>query len=909
MRTLVGFRRVGHGAVRMAARSPQPTPNQPLPADTANGRGSGLLILLIALVVLVGFLFRDSFKAEMATFSNDGPLGIVNAAFTRFPAAWLAVWADLNWLGMSGGSTPFDLTSLLAWLLGPLGFIKFYPGIAIVTLGLCAWVFFRQLGFHPGVCIIGGLAAALNSDFFSYACWGLGTLTLCVASVFLALAALTSKRGPAWARPVLAGAALGLALMEGFDNGAIFSLYVAAFAVYQAWNREPSETAPPMAPGRRLFFGAASTAIVAVVSAVVAGHVLISLIQINITGTVGMGQDKESRANRWAEVTQYGSLPPAETLRAIIPGLYGYRLDTPNGGRYWGRVGSDPDWDAWFDSRERDPAKAPRATLRHSGAGHYTGVAVVLLAVFAVAQSLRKTGNALTPVERRWVWFWALLVVPSLFFSFGRFSPAYRLVYALPYFNSIRLPMKFLHPMNLSLVILCGYGAQALWRGWMQKFTFRNVSALQALKTVFSRKGTWEQRWATFSFIAVAIAWLGWLVYGSNRSSLAHQLQMVGFDGTESLQVAKHSIGEVAYFAFLLTISAGWIATILGGAWSGEKSRLGLLALGFIVSVDLARSNIPWVQHYNWKERYTRDPLTDVLSAKPHEGRVSGQLPFSLPGQAGSLLQSLGSVYSGEWNQHQFRYYNIQSLEVVQLSRPPAEYVAYLDAMRGNVLRQWELGNVRWLLALAPLVEPMNQQLDPARKPFRTRFPFNLSQTQDGLIRVETNNAGPFALVEFTGALPRAMLFDQWRSGVSDDDALKLLPSTNFNPHAEVLVADSIPAPSVTTSSQPAGSVTFASYAPTRVVLDTEARTPCVLLLNDKHDKDWKVYVDGKEDTVLRANYVVRGVYLSAGKHRVEFRFQPPLGAFWVSLASLAASFGVLGLVIVKGRSGTSGTD
>lgn len=883
----------------MATRTPPSTPHSSSGAS-ANPREhrSALVGLLLALAVTLGFLFRDSFRADLAMFANDGPLGLVHAAYTRFPGAWFAVWADLNWFGLNGGNTPFDLTSILVWLLGPLKFINFYPGLASATLGLSAWIFFRQLRFQPAVCAIGGLAAALNSDFFSYACWGLGTLTLCVASVFLALAALASDAKPAWARPVLAGTALGLALMEGFDNGAILSLYVAAFAVFLAWNRSREPITPSTPKPKHWFLsGALATAAVAVVSAVVASHVLISLIQINITGTVGMGQDRESREKRWMEVTLYGSLPPGETLRAFIPGLYGYRMDSPNGANYWGRVGSHPAWDEWLESKDRDPAQRPGGGARHSGAGHYSGIVVLLLAAFGVAQSLRKDGGALTPTERRWVWFWTCLAIPSLFFAFGRFSFAYRFVYALPYFNSIRLPMKFLHPMNMAVVILCGYGLQALWRGWMAKPQIRSVGWSEGIRNAFRDPTSWDRRWAIGTVIVVAAAWLAWLIYGSNRMALASYLQQVGFKPEDAKPMAQHSIAEVLYFAVVLTLAGFWLLSMLGKAWTGPGARVGFLVLGALLAGDLTRSNLPWVQHYNWRERLARDPLIDTLAAKPHEGRV-GAIPLGLPGRAGQLLENLTQIYSGEWNQHQFRYHNIQSWEVVQLSRPPAEYVAFQGALQGHLVRSWELGNVRWLLGLAPLAEPMNQQLDPEKKRFRVHLPFNLSQTPAGVIRVETNATGPFALLEFTGALPRTMLFDQWRSGVSDEDALRLLPSTNFNPHAEVLVSESIPAPAVTTSTQPAGSSIITAYSPTRLTIETDARTPCVLLLNDKYDKDWKVTVDGKEDSVLHANYVARGVYLTAGKHRVEFRFQPSLLAFYISLVSLALAAALLGYVL-----------
>ncbi len=63
------------------------------------------------------------------------------------------------------------------------------------------------------------------------------------------------------------------------------------------------------------------------------------------------------------------------------------------------------------------------------------------------------------------------------------------------------------------------------------------------------------------------------------------------------------------------------------------------------------------------------------------------------------------------------------------------------------------------------------------------------------------------------------------------------------------------------------------------------------------YDAGWKAFVDGKESPIVKVNYVLRGLAVSAGKHQIEFRFDPPLlkAGKQVSLAA----HGVLALLIL----------
>src|SRR5206468_2932421 len=116
--------------------------------------------------------------------------------------------------------------------------------ICLLILGLGAWFFFRQLKLTPQACLLGALATILSSHFFATACWGVAQQMIGLGMNFLALGLLANTSAPRqWARVVLAGMAVGMGVMEAFDIGAIFSLFVAAFVLYQAWVAGKAESA------------------------------------------------------------------------------------------------------------------------------------------------------------------------------------------------------------------------------------------------------------------------------------------------------------------------------------------------------------------------------------------------------------------------------------------------------------------------------------------------------------------------------------------------------------------------------------------------------------------------------------------------------------------------------------------
>src|SRR6185436_11745410 len=85
-----------------------------------------------------------------------------------------------------------------------------------------------------------------------------------------------------------------------------------------------------------------------------------------------------------------------------------------------------------------------------------------------------------------------------------------------------------------------------------------------------------------------------------------------------------------------------------------------------------------------------------------------------------------------------FQYYNIQSVDVAQDPRPPADKRGYMAAFGQDLLRfdpakyvdrisrYWELSNTRYLLGAAGFIEALNGQIDKGRNRFQIKQAFNI---------------------------------------------------------------------------------------------------------------------------------------------------------------------------------------
>ncbi len=76
--------------------------------------------------------------------------------------------------------------------------------------------------------------------------------------------------------------------------------------------------------------------------------------------------------------------------------------------------------------------------------------------------------------------------------------------------------------------------------------------------------------------------------------------------------------------------------------------------------------------------------------------------------------------------------------------------------------------------------------------------------------------------------------------------------------------------------------ISLEKYSPDVLTYKSESKTTqnaifSEIFYQDKEKMGWKCYIDGKETPHFRANYVLRGVQIPAGKHTIVFKFEVPI--------------------------------
>jgi hypothetical protein len=158
---------------------------------------------------------------------------------------------------------------------------------------------------------------------------------------------------------------------------------------------------------------------------------------------------------------------------------------------------------------------------------------------------------------------------------------------------------------------------------------------------------------------------------------------------------------------------------------------------------------------------------------------------------------------------------------------------------------------------------------------------------------------GDQVVLENRAVLPKGWLVPSAAVIANPEQRMGILQNPAFNPKAVALVETPPPIPmEAPDRSQPfpQQSVNVTTYEGEHIAVSAHVPQNALLVLGEKYYKGWKATVDGKPIEIHPVNTILRGVYLTPGDHKVEFRFDPlpfKIGKY-LTLASFALFAGML---------------
>lgn len=134
---------------------------------------------------------------------------------------------------------------------------------------------------------------------------------------------------------------------------------------------------------------------------------------------------------------------------------------------------------------------------------------------------------------------------------------------------------------------------------------------------------------------------------------------------------------------------------------------------------------------------------------------------------------------------------------------------------------------------------------------------------------------------------------DNVRFFSDNEELLEVMKYGEFNSKNEVFIeGDSF---EISSDAFKKKDIEVLEYKPNSVVVNTQTDRDGVLVFSDTFYNGWKVFVDDEEQSVLKANYNFKAVYVPSGDHNIKFIFDPII--FWHGL--LVTMLGLVSVIML----------
>ncbi len=432
--------------------------------------------------------------------------------------------------------------------------------------------------------------------------------------------------------------------------------------------------------------------------------------------------------------------------------------------------------------------------------------------------------------------------------------------------------------------------------------------------------------WCVLGAAGLLALWA--LVVTTNQAAEIRRFSEQGW-GQHASAIVGNQVRALWHAAFMMAVAGVALWWIIGKRGSRVEGRGAGVRNGAAAAVRSPRFVVPvllvlivafdavWFSRNYVKtlplSGFEANPVIAILKKDTPEHRVA--------------LVSQDGFYNW-WLTYLFPYHGILTVNITQMPRMPADYKAFLGAMGRNPLRMWQLSAVGYVLAPAPVWRQI--QHDPAwSNAFELVCGYNVAPAEAGVTvvpvweraslesgdrsqkpeigasAVPPKDVGEHVVLRLLRPAPRFALIGAVRQ-VDDEEALKLLGSPAYELFQEVLVppvaAGADPgraaAEAALTNAGFMGTCTLSHYRPGRMEVEVKATKPGILRVSEKYDRDWKATVDGTPEPVQRVDFIMQGVLVPAGEHRIVLRYAPSIWPLYVQGVGMLIVLGAVGWLV-----------
>jgi len=500
------------------------------------------------------------------------------------------------------------------------------------------------------------------------------------------------------------------------------------------------------------------------------------------------------------------SMPPEELATFVIPGFFGLSRqeagDTPGKAPYyWGRMNFTQTTD-------------------------YMGLLPWLLVPLVLM--FRRD---------RYTLILAVGVVVTLFFSMGKYTLFYNLLYDhFPGINRFRVPKMMLFVTTLCMGVFAARGLDCLRdEGIRQTRAFRRyLVAAGMVPVVLVLLCAWL-RWG-------GDLWVSWLspeIFQPTRYQEGPGLVMDRWQNMVR-ETGLAAVYASCYVAVLFAYGRGWLA-----------QRLVPWVLLIILVVDIGRVNARFLPLADVPQK-SRGTVTPVMEFLKQDSKEYRTMPLDGDPQQYSAA-GIPSFFFAMPVQ-QTRWQDILDTFAYQTAVPDMLGLKYLVMAPG--------------------------QYEQERPQFGDKY-----------VPVFRSPDGSQIVLQNQRVLPKAWLVPSAVVVPDRSERMAVILNPAFYPEKMAVVETPPPVelvPPGTAAATP-GSVATKKYSNEVIELEAQVTGNALLVLSEKYYKGWQAFVDGKKTDIYPVNHVLRGVYLPPGRHRVEFFFDPlpfKVGK-WLTLSSM----------------------